>query len=155
MIYTVNEIENIFDLIVYTVSAMKKCGCEECDINDYISDSLKEKYNYNIVELSKEYLEECNTLPSKSKDQWFEDTWRDHYYASMWDDDGRYDNADGINDEVDTYDYLTGNSLWNNTNTVDSIEDINDDEEAYEGFDSCKNHYWDSFDDCNDNDIDV
>ena len=141
MLYSIDDIDNVFDLIVYTVKSMKEVGYNETDIDDYIEESIKSN-NYYIVELSKERLNDCNMLArdtSKcSNDDWFEDTWRDHYYASMWDDDGRYDE--------DLYDCVTcknKKNIWDDDNVIDDIE-TEDEKEAYEGFSSCKNHYWDS-----------
>jgi hypothetical protein len=142
MLYNIDDIENVFDLIVYTIKSMKEVGYNETDIDDYIEESVKNN-NYYIVELSKERLNDCNILARDankcSNDDWFEDTWRDHYYASMWDDDGRY------NDE-DLYDCVTRKdkrNIWDDDNVIDDIE-TEDEKEAYEGFSSCKNHYWDS-----------
>lgn len=150
--YSICGIENVFDLMAYTVAAMREVGYEDCDIEDYINESLKEDSNYGIIEFSKEKLEDCNRLARESSAdgaEWFEDTWRDHYYSSLWDDDGRYKEEDDDNTE-DTYDYLTGgkksHNIWDDDNVIDDIE-TDDEKEAYEGFSSCKNHYWDCSED--------
>lgn len=146
MLYNIDDIENVFDLIVYTIKSMKEVGYNETDIDDYIEESIKNN-NYYIVELSKERLNDCNILARDinecSNDDWFEDTWRDHYYASMWDDDGRY------NDDEDLYDCVTRKdkkNICDDDNVIDDVE-TEDEKEAYEGFSSCKNHYWDSSED--------
>jgi len=142
MLYNIDEVENIFDLVAYTVSAMKEVGYKDVDVDDYIEASVKSD-NYYTVNLSKERLNNCNRLLNKSKynsntDKWFEDTWRDHYYSSLWDDDGRYLTDDEEDEEL--YDGFSCCNIWDDNNVID---DIDSDEEAYEGFSSCKNHYWD------------
>lgn len=131
--YSINDIENVFDLVAYTVSAMKEVGYSDGEINDYLESTIKSNNNFNIVLLSKDRLNDCNLLFNKVDPtyNWFEDTWRDNYYSSLWDDDGRYDE--------DVNDYLASRNsynIWDDDNAV----------EAYEGFDSCANRYWD----CND-----
>ena len=109
MRYSINGISSVFDLMAYTIAAMKEVGYGECDIDDYIDESVKTN-NLAIIELSKEKLDDCNTVAnqvSPNNNEWFEDTWRDHYYSSL----------------------------------------CADEKEAYEGFSSCKNHYWDSSED--------
>ncbi len=152
MRYSINGISSVFDLMAYTIAAMKEVGYGECDIDDYIDESVKTN-NLAIIELSKEKLDDCNTVAnqvSPNNNEWFEDTWRDHYYSSLWDDDGRYDHKfEDEDDELDTYDYLTGKKkhhIWDDDNVVDDVESA-DEKEAYEGFSSCKNHYWDSSED--------
>ena len=131
--YSINDIENIFDLVAYTASAMKEVGYSDGEINDYLESTIKSNNNFNTVLLSKDRLNDCNLLSNKIDPNynWFEDTWRDSYYSSLWDDDGRYDE--------DVNEYLTSrnsHNIWDDDNAV----------EAYEGFNSCTNHYWD----CND-----
>ena len=36
MLYSIGGIENILDLMVYTISAMKEVGYSDCDVDDYI-----------------------------------------------------------------------------------------------------------------------
>ena len=140
MLYSIDGIENILDLMVYTVSAMKEVGYGDCDVDDYIEEAIKSN-NYDIIILSKEKLNDCNILSNevRSNNDLFEDTWCNHYCSSFWDDDGRYNRDD--EDEIDTYDYMTGCKKTNNDNMTD------DEAEAYEGFSSCNNHYWDSSED--------
>ena len=116
MLYSIDGIENILDLIAYTVSAMKEVGYSNCDVDDYIEEAIKSN-NYDIIILSKEKLNDCDILTN----------------------DGRYNRDD--EDEIDTYDYMTGCKKTNNDNMID------DEVEAYEGFSSCNNHYWDSSED--------
>lgn len=147
MLYSINGIENILDLMAYTISAMKEVGYGDCDVDDYIEEAIKSN-SYDTIVLSKEKLNDCNTLtnevrPSNNND-WFEDTWCNHYCSSFWDDDGRYSKND--EDEIDSYDYITGCKK-----TSDDIE-TDDETEAYEGFSSCNNHYWDSSEDDYDED---
>ena len=139
MLYSIDGIENILDLMAYTVSAMKEVGYSNCDVDDYIEEAIKSN-SYDMIVLSKEKLNDCNILSNEvsSHNDLFEDTWCNHYCSSFWDDDGRYNRDD--EDEIDTYDYMTGCKKNNNdTETAD--------EEAYEGFSSCNSYYWDSSED--------
>lgn len=148
--YSIQGLETVFDVMAYTVTAMKESGFMPGEIEDYLHTALSENYNLHIINTSKEQLAECNKL-CKSNNKWdYEDTWRDHYYSSMWDDDGRY--CDEYDDQdsysYDSFDYLTGKSkqhnIWDDDNVFNDLKD----EEAYEGFNTCKNYRWD----CSDND---
>lgn len=142
MLYSIDGIENILDLIAYTVSAMREVGYGDCDVDDYIEEAIKSN-SYDTIILSKEKLNDCNLLTnevSSYHNDWFEDTWCNHYCSSFWDDDGRYSKDD--EDEIDSYDYITGCKKTSDDNVIDDIE--TDEVEAYEGFSSCNNHYWDS-----------
>lgn len=148
--YSIHGLTTVFDVMAYTVKAMKEVGYIDGDIEDYIRNAIKDKCNYSLLEISKSQLEECNRLncnnSSDINDKWFDDTWQDYYYSSLWDDDGeRYKhNSDYSDDDEDTYNYLTSthrHNIWDEDNVIDDIE--SSDEEAYEGFSSCKNHTWD------------
>lgn len=149
--YSINNLETVFDVMAYTTSALRESGYSDSEIEDYVSSALELSCNFDIIELSKEWIEECNNLhadvePTNSSD----DTWRDSYYSQFWDDDGERYEADDY-----TYDYLTGmrrkKESWEYDNAVDDVES---DEEAYEGFSTCKNYRWDSSTDEDDDDYD-
>lgn len=124
--YSIHGLNTVFDVMAYTVKAMRESGYMPGEIEDYIYDAVKDNCNYNLIEISKDQLSECNKLSKNSfDDDWFNDSWRDSYYASYWDDDGERYNED--DDDKDIRNYLIGDS----------------DEEAYEGFSSCNNHVWD------------
>lgn len=124
--YSIKGIDSIFDLMAYTINAMRESGMDEIDVDDYIHASLKES-NYNIIEISKGYLGECNSKTKNScDDDWFEDTWRDHYYSSLYEDE----------DDCEIEFEPEAGSYWDREN--------GEDEEAYEGFSSCDSHFWDS-----------
>ena len=153
MLYSVDGIENVLDLIAYTVSAMKEVGYGDCDVDDYIEEAVKNN-SYDVIVLSKEKLNDCNILSNEVKpcnNDLFEDTFCNHYCSSFWDDDGRYSKDD--EDEIDSYDYITGCKKTSDDNVIDDIE--TDEVEAYEGFSSCNNHYWDSSDDDYDDESDL
>ena len=152
MLYSIDGIENILDLMAYTVSAMKEVGYGDCDVDDYIEEAIKSN-SYDTIILSKEKLNDCNILSNevRSHNDWFEDTWCNHYCSSFWDDDGRYNRDD--EDEIDTYDYMTGCKKTSDNNVINDIE--TDEAEAYEGFSSCNNHYWDSSEDDYEDDSDL
>ena len=152
MLYSIDGIENILDLMAYTVSAMKEVGYGNCDVDDYIEEAIKSN-SYDMIALSKEKLNDCNILSNEVNhhNDWFEDTWCNHYCSSFWDDDGRYNRDD--EDEIDTYDYMTGCKKTSDNNVINDIE--TDESEAYEGFSSCNNHYWDSSEDDYEDDSDL
>lgn len=147
LMYSIKGMQTVFDVMAYTVSAMKQSGVMPGEIEDYIADAVK-GCNLHIIQASKDRIEDCNELlRAKEPDaaDWFEDTWREHYYSSLWDDDGERYKCD--EDDEDVCSYLTGRHrkyYWDDDNVID---DIKSDEEAYEGFDSCKNYYWNSNDD--------
>lgn len=114
-----NGFDNIFDVMAYTVNAMKQSGFSADSINDYIEDAISGS-DWNLLEVTESQLDECNNKSlynmNNNKD------WRDSYYSKYY------------NDESDSNYYY-----WDTENG----EMLNDDSEAYEGFDSCSNHYWD------------
>lgn len=132
---SIDHIMNVFDLISYTSTALRESGYMEDEIECYVSEALEKCSNFEIVELSKQWLEECNKLYSDSSTDNMED-----YYQFLWDEDC----CDEIDREEDVYDYLTGSyrkkEIWEYDNAVDDVE-------AYEGFNSCKTHYWNAYDD--------
>lgn len=148
--YSIQGLETVFDVMAYTVTAMKESGFMPGEIEDYLHTALSESYNLHIINISKEQLAECNKLCNHNK--WnYEDTWQDRYYSSIWDDNGHYcneyDNQDSCS--YDSFDYLMGESkqynIWDDDNVFNDLKD----EEAYEGFNTCKNYQWDcSDDDC-------
>lgn len=130
--YSINGLDNVFDVIAYTSSALQESGYTSDEVEDYITEAINKNYNFDIIEVSKERLEECNKL---FKEEPNEDDFND-YYASLWDDDSEIDH------EEDVYDYMTGSyrkkEIWEYDNAVDDVES---EVEAYEGFDSCKNRF--------------
>lgn len=123
--------ETLFDAMVYTVRAMKDNSFDSRDIENYVSDAL-DGDNFHLLEVTEQTLEDCNG-PEKD----YEDTWRDSYYSSYWDDDYCNDN------EHDRYDdFWTVNNALENINKIDDLDEL----EVYEGFSSCRNSYWDSVD---------
>lgn len=123
--YSLQGLESVFDVMVYTASALKEVGYSESEIEDYISSALREDHNLGIIKISKEWLDECNNICSYNK----EDTWRDHHYSQPWDHEDDY-----------LYDY----SIKDYFSNMRSEYEVESDEEAYEGFSSCANYYWNS-----------
>jgi len=113
------EFDNVFDVLVYTVNAMKECGYSSGEIDDYLADAVSSN-NYNLINVSIDELNECNKV-CKPTNKYYEDSWRDYYYR----DDCAYE---GFNDDS----YQNQNRHY--------LED--DDIEAYEGFDCCKNYTY-------------
>lgn len=132
--YSIQGLENVFDVMVYTASALKEVGYSESEIEDYISSALSEDHNLGIIRVSKEWLDECNSICSANKD-----TWRDHYYSQLWDDK-----------DDDNGDYIDGYTIRNYYDNMRSEYELKSDEEAYEGFSSCTNYYWSSSEDDDD-----
>jgi len=135
MYYSIRGLSSIFDVVAYTVKAMKKVGFIIGDIEEYLHEVASASHNLHIIELSKDKLKECNSsnveIEVTPHRDWFEDTWKDKYYSSLWDD----------YDECVTNKYKK--NIWDDDNVIDDIEN---DAEAYEGFSSCKNYYFDSND---------
>ena len=48
MLYSIDGIENVLDLMAYTVSSMKEVGYSDCDVDDYIEEAIKSN-NYDII----------------------------------------------------------------------------------------------------------
>lgn len=126
--YSIQGLENVFDVMVYTASALKEVGYSESEIEDYISSALREDHNLGIIRVSKEWLEECNNICSYNKD-----TWRDHCYSQL---------LDGTDED----DY----SIKDYYDSMRREYEVDSDEEAYEGFSSCSNYYWSSSEDDDD-----
>lgn len=135
-----NKFTNVFDVMVYTINAMKEVGFN--NIDEYIEDAISES-NWNLLEVSNNKIEECNKLYScKHKTsnnlEWYNNR-DENYYSQLWNDDDLNESDFNKEDdeflEQDAYDYLTHSSYWDTENG----EDI---DEAYEGFNSCHNHIW-------------
>lgn len=132
--YSIQGLENVFDVMAYTISALRDSGFSESDIESYISDAFKDGNNLGVITVSKEWLNECNKMHSSElRDSELED-----YYTSFWDtsDEDSYEE-----DEEDSYDYLMRSQkkeAWEYDNAIDDLEP--DEEEVYEGFSSCKKY---------------
>lgn len=125
----------VFDAMLYTVEAMKDSGFTSKDIENYVQEAL-EGNDIHLLEVTDNMLDDCNSLVKDCCD--YEDTWRDSYYSSFWDDDFVKDNE---NNDENNYDSCS--DYWTVNNALEDINNM-DDVEMYEGFSSCGNHYWDS-----------
>lgn len=65
--YSIQGLETVFDVMAYTASALKEVGYSESEIEDYISTALSEDYNIGVIEVSKEWLDECNKICADMK----------------------------------------------------------------------------------------
>lgn len=83
--FDISNLKTIFDIVKFTVDTMRDSCYTEDEIKRYLSDSVKEN-SYNIIELSKGYLEECDNLLNKDSSN-LDDSWRDCYYSSIYNDD--------------------------------------------------------------------
>lgn len=137
--YSIQGIRNIFDIMEYTVSALREVGYTEKEIDGYVSTALSEENNLGIIKVSEEWIDECNRICGEIHQDRTDSAYTDNYYSQFWDDDGeRYNN-----DEVDDmYDYLAVS--YRNKEIGDQFSSIDSDEDAYEGFSSCRHYYWDS-----------
>lgn len=139
--------DNTLDVMLYTVNAMKETGYESADIEEYISEAIRED-NYNLILVSKDILTKCNNIIKRSS-QSFDSTWRDYYYADQlsndWDDDFNQDIygdrpsyylEDDISEDEYEFDGFQYDKYWDSTYVDD------DDEDAYEGFSCCKTPYY-------------
>lgn len=143
------EFDNTFDVMLYTISAMKEAGYENSEIDDYIAEAIRGN-NYDLVVLSSDKISECNDVLRSNRDTDFEDSWRDYYYNSEdsydWDDDfdlslhsnrrHYYWEDDLVDDRVDEYEGFSCDKPWNST-----YEDDEDDD-AYEGYSTCGRPYY-------------
>lgn len=137
-----NRYNNTFDVMQYTVAAMREVGFSKDEIDDYIDEATKST-NANLIDVSTDYICKCNELSDAfSKASGYEATYSD-FWESYSD-----DTYDDLNDE-DKYDELTGELTYSSKWGRDyEHDDYDDDTDCYEGFNSCKRHYyWDTDDD--------
>ena len=87
--YSIHGIKNIFDVMEYTVSALKEVGYTENEISSYVSAALSEENNLDIIRISEEWLDECNRICNEvytdKKDS--DCTYDDYDYNSMFDEE--------------------------------------------------------------------
>lgn len=65
--YSIQGLETVFDVMAYTASALKEVGYSDGEIEDYVSTALSEDYNIGVIEVSKEWLDECNKICADMK----------------------------------------------------------------------------------------
>lgn len=129
--YSIEGLKTIFDIMAYTASALKEVGYTDSDVEYYISKALDEDSNLGIINVSKDWIDECNKVCTDIYPNKEDYTWRDSYYSQTFDDE----------ENIDMYDYSGYDNM---------VDDVgSDDEEAYEGFSSCKKYKWDCTD-CDD-----
>lgn len=139
--YTIKSLDTIMDIVSYTVSAMRESAYIDSEIDDYI-EKVSSENNYFIIQISKEIINDCNSIESYDSSGHFEDTWQDSYYSSLLDDDldDTYeDDKVHFYNEEDTWRDSYYSSLWDdfdNTYTDNKVK-LYDDEDVYEGFNSC------------------
>lgn len=110
-----DKFSNTFDVIAYTVSAMRETGFNQSDIDDYLIDATS-THNSHLVDVSIEVIDKCNN--------------RINAY-----------NDDSLNDKY--FDYLESNRKYYWEEEEDSYEGFSDnynkeydnDDDEYEGFD--------------------
>ena len=134
--YTLAEgFENTFDVMAYTVSAMKETGFVDEDIETYITEAIASD-NYHLINTSIKWLDECNKAIQIYKDSNY------NLYDAT-----NYESLDNIYNSEDTDNY----EGFSDTQYCNWDADFFDDEkDAYEGFSDCKqysNYYWDNNED--------
>ena len=153
--YCIDHLENIFDVMSYTCNVLRNSGYTEDEIQEYVSSSLELKHNLEILDLSKEYLEDCRDL--------FDDSDQ----SAQMNDCVCCSDSLSCDDDCEIYSHLTDEDVeyiydsslghyrkresWETDNAVDDVESY---EEAYEGFSTCRNYRWDSSVYEDDNDYD-
>lgn len=116
--YSLHGIETAFDVLAYTLGAMKEVGFSSSDTEEYMIDAISAD-NYHLLESSLDRISSCNMY---AKDQpSFDDTWRDYYYQSM------YDKEDKENDISYCDDYFDDDfQQYEGYSTNDDIDDCLD-----------------------------
>lgn len=139
------HLETIFDLVKYTVTAMKEVGFDSGEIEEYLTNATS-GHNCNLIDVSAEQLESCNRIIKSIDDTEDEYSWRDSYYSSRWykENDSYFDDDDDDewnmkDDEEDLYEGFEDSGRPHKYYWEDDLEDS---DEAYEGFDSCKNKVY-------------
>lgn len=118
--------DNSFDVVCYTLSAMRETGYSNDEMDEYL-ERVVSGNNYFLIKESSKTLKDCNELYDSliGADEWFDNTWDQYYYTIDDEDEGEYcDNLWGRKER----------NIWEDDNAVDDVED------AYEGFDCCPNH---------------
>lgn len=124
------KFSNAFDVLVYTVNAMKESGYSH-NIYDYLLNAIQDN-NYNLINVSSYYISECNKIISvNNKYKYINDdvlTCDEDQFGLDQDEDF----YEGFSDSGGYHYYLS--------------DDDTDDDCCYEGFFDCSNHFWDSLD---------
>jgi len=91
--------DNVFDVLYYTVSAMKECKYSYREIEDYLKDAVSSN-NCHLIDSSIRIISECNKVYRSLNDdcqldesQLDRDYWREYYYC----------NDEDYDDELEAY----------------------------------------------------
>lgn len=118
-----NSYSNAFEVMYYTITAMKEVGFSKDEIDEYMLEATSSD-NTNLIDVSMDYVSKCNE------------------YTKAYNDDLEYYEFDTSN----YYNNLEDEDDYNGYSYNQKKFGFDSDEECYEGFDSCKNHYY-SFND--------
>lgn len=121
MLYDLSDhYTNTFDVLRYTVSAMKDVGFSNCEIDDYL-DQATTSNNKHLIDVSIEFVNKCNEVANS-------------YHSSAWEFGCESDNPYYCEDEDSEY--------YEGFTNKESSNCTYDSEDCYEGFDSCKRRYY-------------
>lgn len=120
--YSIQGLETVFDVMAYTTSALKEVGYSESEIEDYISTALSEDYNIGVIEVSKEWLDECNKICADMKSD------KEAYEGFSSCKNYYWDSSKANNEE---YDYLDGYTIKDYYDSMRSEYDV---EPSYDPF---------------------
>lgn len=123
-----NKFSNVFDVLTYTIAAMRESGFEQSDIDDYLIDATS-THNSHLVDVSIDFISQCNN--------------RIHAY-------------DNDVEDIDDIEYTPCKYYWEDDEDEDEYEyegfsdktyyarmmDYDDDEDEYEGFSDGYRKYY-------------
>ncbi len=114
-----NKFDNTFDVMKYTISAMKEVGYSNKDIEDYIIEATS-KDNSKLIDVSIDYINNCNLISNSYSTN---NDYENEFYNYTDNYDYCYGNINNINNQSD---------LFNSLPKLDYSFHLNDDEEDIE-----------------------
>lgn len=125
--------ENTFDVMKYTISAMKEVGFTKTEIDEYIEKATK-KDNATLIDVSTDYISMCNEMgnyyDSSCEDEYDDSVFWDAYMVKP----NKVLNNKLLSDKYEGYEY---SNRWGR----DYDDCYLDDNDYYEGFNTKK--YYD------------
>ncbi len=114
-----NKFDNTFDVMKYTISAMKEVGYSNKDIEDYIIEATS-KDNSKLIDVSIDYINNCNLMSHSYNTN---NDYENEFYNYTDNYDYYYDDINNIDNKSD---------LFNSLPKLDYSFHLNDDEEDIE-----------------------
>ena len=90
-----NKFDNTFDVMKYTISAMKEVGYSNKDIEDYIIEATS-KDNSKLIDVSIDYINNCNLMSHSYNTN---NDYENEFYNYTDNYDYCYDNINNINNQ--------------------------------------------------------